>query len=145
MRIVASGIVNAPRDAAWRVVTDIERMPEWTASMRRVQRLDAGELRVGSRAHIEQPGLRPATWTVTRLEPGHLFEWETVSPGVRVVGTHTIEAQGDALCCSTEIRMSGWLAPLLARLLRARVARYIGMELEGWKRRSETLARQPAP
>jgi uncharacterized membrane protein len=140
MHIEAWRNVDAPAEIAWQVLTDVERMPEWTASMRRVERLDAGPLRVGSRARIEQPGLQTMVWTVTRLEPGRSFAWETAAPGVRVVGGHAIEPEGNALRCSNEIRMTGWLAPLLALLAGARVRRYAAMELEGWKRRSESLA-----
>ncbi len=49
------------REVAWKVLTNIEHMPVWTASTRRAQRLDKDELSVGSHARIEQRDLLPAT------------------------------------------------------------------------------------
>ena len=59
--------------------------------MTSVERLDDGPLAVGSRARVA-PGQRARVWTVTRLEPGRLFAWEARALGVRMNGSHHLEA-----------------------------------------------------
>ena len=46
----------------WAVLLDVERWPEWTTSVTRVQRMDLGPLTLGSRTRIWQPRLMPAVW-----------------------------------------------------------------------------------
>ena len=58
MRFMATIDVAAPAQLVYEVYTDVERWPEWAASVTSVERLDQGPLRVGSRARIKQPRLR---------------------------------------------------------------------------------------
>ncbi len=43
-------IIDAPPEVVWRVMTDVERWPEWTLTAERIERLDEGDFRLGSRA-----------------------------------------------------------------------------------------------
>lgn len=131
--------IEAPAGTVWAVMSDVERWPEWTASIRRVRRLDDGEFRIGSSARINQPRLLPATWTVSALEPGRSFSWTTTSPGLHIVGHHVVEQLGDGrsrVVLSTEA--TGALATFADSLTGKLAQRYIETEAAGLKRRSES-------
>jgi uncharacterized membrane protein len=83
--------IKAPPQRVWAVLSDIEGWPEWTPSVKSVERLDSGPLVVGTRARLRQPKLRPAIWQITKVERGSHFTWVTRSLGLRVTAHHVIE------------------------------------------------------
>lgn len=82
MRFENHQTIHAPIERVWELTVQVERWPSITPTMASVERLDDGELRPGSRARIEQPGRKPAIWTVTRVDGPRVFEWETKTAGV---------------------------------------------------------------
>ena len=131
--------IAAPPERVWAVMADVERWPEWTPTVTRVERLDRGPLAVGSRARIRQPRRPPAVWGVSALVEGRSFIWVTRSPGTRVVARHAVEpvAQGSRVTLS--LSFSGLLGPLVARLTRRLNERYLALEAEGLRKRSMAL------
>jgi uncharacterized membrane protein len=129
--------ISAPPDRVWAVMSDIERWPEWTPTVTRLEPLDPGPLAVGHRARIRQPRLLPAVWQVTALEPGRGFTWVTRSPGVRATGRHWVEAAGPGSRAHLAVSFDGILAGLAARLTGGLTTRYLGLEARGLKERSE--------
>ena len=130
--------IAAPREQVWATMTDIERWPEWTASVRSVERLDGGPFAVGSRVRIRQPRFPAAIWTVTALEPGRYFEWRSPAPGLLSVGGHRVDAAGDrASRVTLSLAWSGPLAPVMRLLFGKLSRRYVEMEARGLKRRCE--------
>jgi hypothetical protein len=77
-------------------------------------------------------------YTVTDLQPGHSFTWTAQSSGLTIVGDHRV-AQGPAgsVTASLRFRYHGLLAPLVSLVAAGRIRRYLAMEAEGLKRRSE--------
>ena len=135
--------IPAPQPLMWSVMVDIDRWPEWTASVSRVKRLSAGPLRVGSRVWIHQPKLPPARWRVTELNPGIGFTSVSVAPGVRVVARHWIEPAQDGCRATLSIRYEGLLGTLLARWVGDLNDRYLALEAAGLKARCTELAAKP--
>lgn len=131
--------VAAPREKVWTVMADVERWPEWTASMTSVELLDQAPFGVGSRARIRQPRLPVAVWTVTALTAERSFEWQAVVPGLKSVGIHRVDANGsDGTRVSLSFGWSGPLAPII-RLLYGKLARrYVEIEAQGLKHRCES-------
>jgi uncharacterized protein YndB with AHSA1/START domain len=129
--------IDAAPDEVWRVLTDVERWPEWTPSMTRVERLDSGPLQVGSTARIKQPKFPPTVWRVTQLEPGQSFSWTASGPGVTTVGGHRITPRDDGVEVTLSIRQTGPLAWLVGLLTSRLTQSYVQMEANGLKRRSE--------
>ncbi len=137
-------IIDAEPDEVWSVLVDVERWPEWTDSMDRVERLDEGEFGLGSRVRIAQPRLPRATWEVTAFEPGRAFRWVSGSPGAVSMADHEIEAHPDG---GTELYLrfeqTGALARLVGPLFKGLVRRYVDMEAEGLKARCESGGGDP--
>jgi len=125
-------------EKVWTIMTDVERWPEWTASVTRVELLGSGPLTVGSRVRIRQPRLPVAVWTVTVFDTHRGFEWKSAAPGLTTVAGHRIDATGpDSARVTLSLAWSGLLAPLL-RLLYANLSRrYVELEAQGLKRRCE--------
>ena len=141
MELTRSIDIQAPPGAVWAVWSDVERWPEWTASVSRVERFEQGPLAIGHRARVRQPKLPTAVWQVTKLEVGRGFEWESVSPGARVIGYHWIEPQGSGSRVRLGIVFSGPIARLVGWLTRSLSERYLQLEANGLKARSEVRAK----
>lgn len=129
--------IAAPPDQVWTVLADIERWPEWTASVTSVERLDDGPVAVGSLARVKQPRLRAAVWRVTSVEPGRSFDWAAKSPGITTAAGHRLEPTHDGTRVALTIEMSGPLAGILGRVYARLTRRYMHVEAEGLKRRVE--------
>lgn len=125
--------IAASPEGVWRVMADVERWPEWTASILRVKRLTPGPFEVGSRARVHQPKLPPAWWLVTELVPGRQFTWVSTAPGVRVTARHVVEATAGGSRVTLSIRYEGWFGTLLARFTHGLNERYLAMEATGLK------------
>jgi uncharacterized protein YndB with AHSA1/START domain len=138
MRTFSTSIdIAAPPDRVWRIMSDVERWHEWTASIGSIRRLDSGPLQPGARAYVRQPKLPPAHWRVTDVQPGREFTWISRSPGVLVTARHLVEPAAAGSRATLSIHYGGALGWLIAKLVRGITDRYIAMEADGLKRRSE--------
>jgi uncharacterized membrane protein len=138
VRYEVSAEIDAPPELVWSVLTDVARMPEWNSSMTLVERLDQGPFAVGSSVRIKQPRLPTAVWRVVELTPQRSFSWKTTASGVTTDAGHVLAT---ALSGGTDVTLTlglnGLLAPLVGLLTSALARRYVDMELEGLKARSE--------
>jgi uncharacterized membrane protein len=129
--------INAPADRVYEVMADTERWHEWTPSITSIKRLDTGPFTVGSRALVRQPKFPPALWTVTAIDGHSSFTWANRAPGLTVIGRHSVDAIGNRSKATLSLRYEGLLGGLLARLTRGITNRYLAMEANGLKKRSE--------
>ena len=137
MRLSRTIEIHAPPEVVWNVWRDVERWPEWTASVTRVEPLENGPFAIGYRALVLQPKLPRAVWRVTELEEGRRFTWIYTSPGVRLTASHRVEPSGSGTRADSFVEFSGPFGGLVGRLARATTERYLTMEAEGLKARSE--------
>lgn len=129
--------VDAAPGRVWAVMMELERWHEWTPSIRRIQRLDPGELALGKAVRIWQPGLVRAVWRVIELVPGERFTWVCRSPGVRSTGSHGVEPRGSGSRVTLAVRHEGLVARLLRGWISGITTRYMTMEAQGLKARCE--------
>jgi uncharacterized protein YndB with AHSA1/START domain len=137
--------VDAPPEVVFAVLSEVERWPEWTPTVTRVERLgNAGApLALGGRLRIVQPKVPPAEWTVTALEPGRGFRLFSHSPGATVEANHWAEPAegGHRSRVTLSVTFAGFLGRVIGWMMRGLNERYLAQEAAGLKRRSEERAR----
>ena len=145
--ITESGVdIDAPASLVWEVFSDVERWPEWTASVTGLVALDGPGLAVGKRFQIKQPKLPTLVWEVTEVSPGVSWTWAQQSPGGRTVATHTVTSVADARArVDQKLDQQGPIGAIVARLMLRTTRRYLEMEAQGLKGRSEQLRQSLGP
>ncbi|MGW0664927.1 SRPBCC family protein [Streptodolium elevatio] len=132
--------VAATPEEVWAQLADVAAWPEFIPTMSTVTLLEDGPIGVGSTARIKQPGMPAFVWRVTEWTPGTSFTWQTVSPGVTTVATHSIhpeDGDGDGTSVVLGVVQTGWLAPLIALTTGSRTRRYVTTEAASLKERCE--------
>jgi uncharacterized membrane protein len=136
-------LIDSPPDKVWTVYTDVERWPEWTSTMEKIERQDDGPLRLGSTALIIAKGSPSSVWTVTEMTEGKSFTWESTARGVKLVAWHFIEPDPAGAKVRLGVRMSGFMAMLFSPFLRSLARRNVKTEAEGIKSRCESDSVEP--
>jgi hypothetical protein len=130
--------VFAPPARVWETLVNVDRWPEWTRSVSSARQLEAGVLMLGSRVRIEQPNLIPTVWRVTELdEQAGVFVWQTGRPGIKVIAGHLVEPTDHSTRVTLTLTYRGLLGALMAWQLKDINWRYLTMEAQGLKARSE--------
>lgn len=129
--------IDAPAETVWNLLIDVERWPDMTASIDRVELLDES-FALSSRARVHQPKLLAAGWTVTAFTENRSFTWESRSPGITTVAAHDIVPEpGGTVSVRLTLDQKGPLAPVLSLLTGRRARRYVTMEANGLKSMAE--------
>jgi uncharacterized protein YndB with AHSA1/START domain len=130
--------INARVERVWEILIDVERWPEWTRSMSTVKRLDPGPLTIGSRARITQPKLPTVVWQVTELTPLQSFSWTARGLGITSVADHRLASTDGGTDLTLALRQTGPLSAVLGMVTGELTRRYLEMEAQGLKQRSES-------
>ncbi|KQW48443.1 hypothetical protein ASC77_06690 [Nocardioides sp. Root1257] len=118
--LYAEGVVAAPTERVWALLTDFSRMPEWSPELVRMIPLKRGGLRVGQ-WYLGINRRRAAIWptrnVVALLEPGRLVAWDTTSSGARWIWELAPVAEGTRVVHRRPVprrltRMSRLFAPV---------------------------------
>jgi uncharacterized membrane protein len=128
--------IDAAPETVWALLTDVERWPDMTDSIDRVELLDK-PFAPSSRARIHQPKIPAATWTVTEVKEAESFTWESRSPGVTTTATHAMAPAGNGVTVRLTLDQKGPLAGLFSHLTGRLTRRYVTMAANGLKNKSE--------
>lgn len=123
--------LTAAAPAAWSLMSDVCRWPEWMPTVQQVRPLGSPGLALGARFEVRQPRLRPAVWQVTQIEPGRSFAWQTRSIGLTTRAEHVIAlAEPGQVTARLRIVFSGWMAGVAAWLFGRLTREYLQRELD---------------
>ena len=136
-------LIEAEVERVWALTLDVERWPELTPTITRVERLDDGPMTVGSRARITQPGQRPAVWTVSRLDPGVAFEWWAKVGPVTMTGGHHLRPDDSGCVNLLTLDITGRGSRVVGRLVGRRIGTAIERENRGFKDAAEGASCRP--
>jgi len=127
--------IRTTSEAAWQALTDVEKWPTWTKSMKSVTLLNSRPFGLGCEALITQPGMKPAVWTVTDVQPGRSFAWGFTTAGVTMDADHIISASTTSGLIRVELicTLDGVLAGVLWGLMGKKIRKYVDMEANGLK------------
>src|SRR4051795_3007386 len=129
--------IEAFPSAIWDIYADVERWPDWTASIKSVVGLDGPEIAVGHRFEIRQPRFPKLVWVVTAVEPGASWTWRVKSLGATTTASHELESSGDRTIVRQRIEQRGPIGATVALMTRRLTKRYLKMEGEGLRSRVE--------
>ncbi|OBB92633.1 SRPBCC family protein [Mycobacterium sp. 852002-40037_SCH5390672] len=134
--------IDAPPQLVWDVFTDVEHWPDWTPSVTSLVGLDGSSLAAGRRFAIKQPGMSKLVWAVTELDPGASWTWVQRSPGARATARHDVIARpGGRTLVRQRLDQRGVLGALVGRLMAKKTKRFLQLEAQGLKARTEQLSR----
>ena len=140
MRYEVTVDISALPARVWEVMVDVERWHEWTASIARIERLDEGPLRAGSKVRIKQPKFPKATWTVVEVQDGKGFTWTNRAFVLTSTGEHTVAAEGTGSGSRATLVLDqrGLLARPMGWIFGKRMRQYLEYERLGLKQRAES-------
>ncbi len=122
--------VDAPAEQLWATLTDVERWPAWTRSMRSVRYVGRSGMRTGTIVAIRQPRSPSMRWTVEEVVPGRSVTWTTRAPGVVTIARHEVVA-GAPPRLRLAVEWHGPAAAVVRALASRRTHRFLAMEAEG--------------
>lgn len=137
--------IEAPAETVWDLTLDVSNWPSLTPTMQKVERLDPDPLAVGSRTRIKQPQQSRAVWTVTRIDEGREFVWQTRRLWMTMVGAHQLEDLGGRCRNTVSVEITGPGSGLLGALISGVVSKAIGTENAGFKTAAEARRQDRRP
>ncbi|MCW2782245.1 MAG: cyclase/dehydrase [Marmoricola sp.] len=96
----AETTINASPDRVWKLLTNLDRMPEWSPELVKMLPLKPGGLRVGQwyvGINRRKGMVWPTRNVVAVLEPGKTLAWDTKTSGARWIFEVAPEGEGTRL------------------------------------------------
>ena len=136
---VVSRPIAAPAEKVWLHLSSVLAWPTWLPTVSTVEPVVGHALELGAKFRVVQPRLRPQVWTVTEIDPGQRFTWQSHGLGFSLWATHIVRRTGPDACeVELGFRFSGLLGAVLALLFGATTKKYIAIEADSLKQVSES-------
>ena len=136
--------VLAPGSRVWKIMSDVERWPEWTPTMSSVRRLSGSGTEVGASFGVKQPGLRPTVMSVTEFHENESFTWTSTARGLTSTARHRVipteGPHGSATRVELDFEVDGPTARLVWFLYGRKIRRFVDVEAASLKKVSEELS-----
>jgi hypothetical protein len=133
-----SAEIEAPAQRVWDVLTDLEAWPRLIETVDVVELVTPAPVAVGAHVRLKQPKLPEGVWEVTAWDAPSWFEWRQRSNGVTSVAGHRVTDLGDGRSTlSLSLDMRGLPVPLVGRLSKGMIDRYMTLEAQGIRRAAE--------
>lgn len=131
-------------ETVWGLTLDVESLPALTPTVTAVERLDGGPLVPHSTVRLKQPGQPARTWTVTTIDPGRRFVWQTRALGTVMVATHELSPSDDGSGTINRlvITIEGTWANVVAKMIGRQVRTALAQENAGFKQAAERAAQR---
>ncbi len=139
MKLSHSIEIAAPGSLVWEVSTDINNWGAWLPTVQAIERIDDGPFRMASEAWVKQPGLPKARWTVTAIEEGRHFTWETHIRGMHIIARHELLELPEGTRNTLELEFRGLAVWLMAPFVWFSARRSLRLENVALKQRCEEL------
>lgn len=136
--------ISAPCERVWEVLQNVEGWPDWTSTMQAIKGLDSPDLGIGRRFRVKQPRFAPAIYTVTDLEVGRAFAWESKLPGIRTRADHRLSVSGSGTEVVLIFEYYGLIGVLLGSILNSMTKQYLQTEAAGLAQACKA-AQSPVP
>jgi len=138
MRFSSSVEINAPVEKVWTLIDKLEEWPQWMPSIKRIERVSAGPLTVGSQLSVTAKVSRLTVnllMTITEFAPERSVVMQGKALGTNLTRFYTLEPVDG----KTRVTVGGEVSGLLAWLAR-RGGQSVSEEIvQAAKRRIEAL------
>jgi uncharacterized membrane protein len=139
MKVQHQITISAPINLVWKTSIDIPNLPNWTPTIEEAKLLSEN-FNIGSTVLLKQPDMPHAVWTVTSLDEGKSFSWETKVSGLKMRATHILEETSSGLTKNIlELKVSGFIAMILWPMIKSKITKALQDENQGLKRYCEQV------
>ncbi|MGV9823925.1 SRPBCC domain-containing protein [Gordonia sp. NPDC003429] len=137
-RFLADAIIEAPRDAVWKVWTDVDAFPEWDPREQRAAL--TGAFAVGSTIDSKQKGNPGGTATITEVSAPARWVASSPLPGGELRIEHDLEERGDATFVRKTYTVTGLLQVLFRLWWGPRVIAAMPATFDALERRAHDVS-----
>lgn len=135
-----SVLIHASPEKVWSFISDLDTWTTWTPTVTKLERFDQDALKIGSRARLYQPKLRPAIWEITDWRPNQSFTWVSTAPGLKTIAEHALEPTDSGCRLTLRLHFQGPLGGVVGAFASSLSREYLRLEANGLKRHSEVTS-----